>query len=201
MGAKNRVFDSHIPDHIFMGVEAFVNRAAYRQYHAKLYYTRRQKLLDYLGGQCVQCGAKDNLHFDHIDPTKKSFEIKSRMAFTTETKAELDKCQLLCRRHHAEKTARENAGFTHGTVYGWLKAKCRCAACESGYIKWQERRNKARRKREGPNRKSVCGTHSKYAIGCRCLPCKKAHTEWMREYRKKRAIGVIAAAARLERAG
>jgi 5-methylcytosine-specific restriction endonuclease McrA len=43
-------------------------------------------------GQCVQCGSKDNLHFDHILPYSKG---------GTSLKAE--NIQLLCARHNLQK--------------------------------------------------------------------------------------------------
>jgi len=46
-------------------------------------------------GTCVQCGSKDNLHFDHILPYSKG---------GTSLKAE--NIQLLCARHNLEKTDR-----------------------------------------------------------------------------------------------
>ena len=43
-------------------------------------------------GQCVKCGSKDNLHFDHILPFSKG---------GTSLKAE--NIQLLCARHNLQK--------------------------------------------------------------------------------------------------
>lgn len=47
------------------------------------------------GGKCVQCGAKDELHFDHILPFSKGG-----------TSLTVDNVQLLCARHNLEKRDR-----------------------------------------------------------------------------------------------
>lgn len=46
-------------------------------------------------GVCVQCGSKDNLHFDHILPYSKGG-----------TSLKLDNIQLLCARHNLQKSAK-----------------------------------------------------------------------------------------------
>lgn len=46
------------------------------------------------GGKCVQCGASDELHFDHIVPFSKGGTSNSA-----------DNVQLLCARHNLEKSA------------------------------------------------------------------------------------------------
>jgi 5-methylcytosine-specific restriction endonuclease McrA len=116
-----------------------------RDYHREYYRKRRKAIFDYLGGACVICGTTEHLQVDHINPADKSFEIKSRLSVKN-NKAELDKCQLLCRRHHLEKTARENSGFQHGTIYAWMKKKCKCEVCESAKRAWYDERNARRRK-------------------------------------------------------
>jgi 5-methylcytosine-specific restriction endonuclease McrA len=45
------------------------------------------------GGKCVTCGAKDELHFDHIIPFSKGG-----------TSLKADNVQLLCARHNLEKS-------------------------------------------------------------------------------------------------
>jgi 5-methylcytosine-specific restriction endonuclease McrA len=67
----------------------------------------RDMALDYKGGACTKCGysrCKRALSFHHIDPTIKDFGISFR-GFTRswdKTKAELDKCVLLCANCHME---------------------------------------------------------------------------------------------------
>lgn len=73
--------------------------------------TRRHRkiraiLLAEAGGSCVVCGysrCKQNLHFHHVDPSKKSFEMtmargKSEVAY----RAEMLKCVLVCANCHGE---------------------------------------------------------------------------------------------------
>lgn|SRR5665647_547759 len=122
-----------------------------RNYHRAYYHIRRKKLTDYLGGVCVICGMNENLHFDHVDPAKKSFEIKSNLTLNDIVKAELDKCQLLCEYHHKQKTSQENSGFTHGSMYAWMKKKCPCPVCNQAKWLWNDKRNVTRRKGSGYN--------------------------------------------------
>lgn len=117
-----------------------------REYHREYYYKRRQKLLDYLGARCAECGATEQLHFDHIDRTTKNFDIRDNLTLNDEVKAELDKCQLLCKEHHFSKTSKEQSGFTHGTMYGWMKKKCTCNSCIDAKQIWYAERNVKRRK-------------------------------------------------------
>ncbi len=67
----------------------------------------RDMALEYKGGKCCICGYKKSkraLSFHHVDPTKKDFGISYR-GFTRswdKTKAELDKCILVCMNCHME---------------------------------------------------------------------------------------------------
>lgn len=162
-----------------------------RKYHRLYYRKRRQAIFDYLGGKCVKCGATDNLHVDHIDPAKKSFHIGKRCSVNT-IKEELDKCQLLCKDHHLEKTITEKPPFTHGTSYGWMKRKCKCAVCEAAkqaaLTARREKRKIATTYSRGPYSKAVCGTDSMYTKGCRCDDCRQAHTVTARIKRAKAAL-------------
>ena len=66
---------------------------------------KKETLLEHLGGKCVGCGVTENLQFDHIDRTKKSFTIGKCMGYTLEKLIEeADKCQLLCEDCHQYKT-------------------------------------------------------------------------------------------------
>ena len=67
----------------------------------------KQKLIDYKGGRCEECGYdKDSpsaYDFHHRIPSEKSFSISryTRLKFES-LKEEVDKCTLLCCRCHAE---------------------------------------------------------------------------------------------------
>lgn len=76
-----------------------------REYQKKRWAKRKQELIDFLGGKCVKCGSTEELQFDHIDPSTKSFTIASCPTASEERMmAEIKKCQLLCRKCHEEKT-------------------------------------------------------------------------------------------------
>lgn len=70
---------------------------------------RRTILRNRLGGKCVRCGSIENLEFDHIIKETKSFTIGSSLtSFSIEDLIlEADKCQLLCRPCHIEKSHEE----------------------------------------------------------------------------------------------
>ena len=67
---------------------------------------RKEVLIEMLGGKCVSCGAIENLQFDHIDPTTKSFSIAKKYICKAVFE-EVRKCQLLCYNCHLEKTAED----------------------------------------------------------------------------------------------
>jgi predicted transcriptional regulator len=67
---------------------------------------RKRKALDFLGGKCVMCGydkCSAALHFHHLDPAKKDFNISKLRTYSFEVlKKELVKCCILCANCHAE---------------------------------------------------------------------------------------------------
>lgn len=75
-------------------------------YMKSRYFRRREQAIESLGGKCVVCGSVEELEFDHVDPSTKSFSIAK--AFSgwswSRIQVELDKCQLLCRDCHKVKT-------------------------------------------------------------------------------------------------
>jgi len=75
----------------------------------------RERLRAELGGKCTECGSAEDLHFDHIDPTTKSFSISARVRDTSIARLleEVRKCQLLCSEHHKEKTRVEYRATRH----------------------------------------------------------------------------------------
>jgi hypothetical protein len=110
---------------------------------------RKAALTWLLGGSCQRCSCVDGLEFDHVNPTRKSFEVSGRAmdkAWETLVK-EAMKCQLLCHPCHVLKTSKEWKSGVHvphnkvadpGHGSGQLYAKpyrCRCEECCS----WKRR--------------------------------------------------------------
>lgn len=163
--------------------------AGSREYHRRYYKKRRKKIIEYLGGACAVCGSTKELQVDHVDPAEKNFNISQRLTLDNILE-ELAKCQLLCRKHHQEKTARENEGFTHGTSYAWMKKGCTCLVCTEAKHAHYDERNAKRREGEGYSKQRGVdpqrhGTRYRYKLGCRCPACRAAQAAWMREYRKR----------------
>lgn len=94
---------------------------------------RKKWARSYLGGKCVQCGSKDNLEFDHIDPKTKLFNICSSDLSKDKLRDELAKCQLLCKRCHLKKTYTDWHEPTHGTPSMYTNYKCRCDECKRAW--------------------------------------------------------------------
>ncbi len=68
---------------------------------------RKQELINYKGGKCQICGYDkvkflSAFSFHHRDPSQKEFGISSSSKKIESLMAEVDKCDLLCVRCHAE---------------------------------------------------------------------------------------------------
>jgi len=108
----------------------------------------------------------------------------------------IENLQLLSPGENAAKSNRSRPsplkgvekGWSHGTVYGWMKKKCSCGECSAAKRRWLDARNEARRGGgEGRSyQKAVHGSRSMYRKGCRCPLCRQAQTEYAREYRNRR---------------
>jgi hypothetical protein len=76
-----------------------------------------------LGGKCSHLGCEEteNLDFDHIIPGSRVRKISEATNWSlNHFLAEVDKCQLLCKKHHSEKT--KAAGeYAHGERHGNAK--------------------------------------------------------------------------------
>ena len=67
------------------------------------------RVVNRLGGKCARCGCTENLQVDHKDPREKVFEVKSRLSYKwINLIDEVDKCQLLCKPCHKDKTYNED---------------------------------------------------------------------------------------------
>ena len=94
---------------------------------------RLNKAKQYLGSECKICFAKENLEFDHINPNTKVLEITTaimaRCWSQDKLVIELNKCQLLCKKHHLEKTTNSYPKQPCGTYWKYKKYKCKCNPC------------------------------------------------------------------------
>ncbi len=80
------------------------------EYMKERWNRRRSKSIALLGGQCVRCGSRDDLEFDHVDPSTKEFTIAKASSFSeSRFQAEISKCQLLCSDCHKEKTVEDRS--------------------------------------------------------------------------------------------
>lgn len=106
-----------------------------REYFNNRRKERRKKFFDILGGKCQICGSKENLQFDHRDPKTKSFNISEQIDTNiNKLLKELNKCDLLCAKHHRVKT-KMNEDFSlpatqHGSLRMYIHYGCRCKLCK-----------------------------------------------------------------------
>lgn len=110
---------------------------------------KRRWALYVLGGECVECSSKYRLEFDHIEPSKKSYDImKNIWKSYGELERELAKCQILCKSCHIKKTKRDNGQLEkaeHGSPGMYNNYKCRCRPCKDGWAKYTRDRNSLKR--------------------------------------------------------
>lgn len=105
-----------------------------KKYMLKRYHERRAQAFLLLGSKCTFCGATVQLEIDHIDASQKSFPIsKLRSVSKKRYLAELEKCQLLCKDCHVDKSIKErglqrNKGV-HGHLMNYKRYGCRCDDC------------------------------------------------------------------------
>ncbi len=106
------------------------------KWHQQKRAKRKAFCLNYLGGKCVKCNAKEDLEFDHIDPNSVEFRIGCSLEHGMDRLInELDKCQLLCFKCHWAKTRRDRGLCepSHGTASYYNNYKCRCDKCRSAW--------------------------------------------------------------------
>ena len=103
-----------------------------RDYNLERYHRIRNEAVESLGGQCVDCGSRDNLEFDHIDSRSKAFSI-GRLLNVSKAKREeeLTKCQLLCKLCHIAKgdEFKDQSQVDHGQGLSGKK-NCPCSLCK-----------------------------------------------------------------------
>lgn len=101
---------------------------------ARKWLKARKKAWLKRNGPCACCGSWRNLQVDHRDAsTKITHNVWSWRRERREL--ELNKCQVLCRTCHKEKTAREKwEAAPHGTQSKYTSG-CRCAECGEAHNK------------------------------------------------------------------
>lgn len=111
----------------------------YQRYYKKYNDNRRIWAIEYLGGKCTVCHSTENLEFDHIEPSKMSFRIAPNLTMIkSKLIIELKKCQLLCHKHHCDKT-RSDMGWhvpVHGVIAMYSNNGCRCKKCKTAWAKY-----------------------------------------------------------------
>ena len=93
--------------------------------------------------KCVKCGSIQNLQIDHKDPNTKDASLRANhtnsiWSWSRERREkELNKCQVLCKSCHKEKTSAERrAHLKHGMRGMYTKVKCRCTLCREANAKY-----------------------------------------------------------------
>ena len=97
-----------------------------RKYMLERYHKRLKESKDKFGNICSKCENTNQLEFDHIDSSTKTFTIV-KMWYVSEEKfaKELSKCQLLCKNCHIEK---HRSSYHCGTPQRYWTG-CRCSKC------------------------------------------------------------------------
>jgi hypothetical protein len=102
---------------------------------------RRAEAIAERGGKCLRCSSTKSLEFHHRKrSTKKDHKVWSWKE--SRRKAELKKCDLLCRECHAKETAKERGYGTspHGTLTCYQNYRCRCKLCRAANADQEHRR-------------------------------------------------------------
>lgn len=116
----------------------------YRVYMQRLRKERRTMVVSLLGGKCAICGSVDDLEIDHTDRAQKSANVDAALSWSLERLLlEMQKCQLLCRTHHQEKSAVECSVRHGGGASG--KKNCKCVLCRKRKASYMAARKTAKR--------------------------------------------------------
>lgn len=102
-------------------------------------YNKRKFYESLLGGVCVNCGSDKQLEFDHVFPEDMLFRIGNHIDCSIEkVLPELQKCQLLCRSCHINKTIADSGDnlLAHGTAAMYTNHGCRCEQCRAVWSKY-----------------------------------------------------------------
>jgi len=86
------------------------NPEVYKETGRNFKRKKREQLIESLGGRCSICGCKENLELDHINPAHKTMMPSSLVGLAEDNPKrieELKNIQLLCKKHHREKTNKQ----------------------------------------------------------------------------------------------
>jgi len=122
------------------------------KYMRKRRSNRRSSLLELRGSRCEKCGSEDGLEFNHLDRTKKSFNLSGCDLDKSWDRIleELNKCELLCEVCHNKYTADQySSGEIESNFKGLDRISGETVILEHGMTKM-------------------------YNEGCRCSECRYA---------------------------
>lgn len=119
-----------------------------KEYQLKRYHQRRKQAFEKLGNKCIVCGTTVNLDIDHVDYRQKTLAI-NKLWSVAESRfwSEIEKCQLLCIKHHKAKTSLETPErrpITHGKYWAAYKYQCQCDECLQFKIRYNSKRREKR---------------------------------------------------------
>lgn len=124
------------------------------EYMKKRRARRRAILIDMSGGKCDVCNETQFLEFNHRDRKLKCFTLSGRGLDGNWDKIleEHKKCELLCRKHHSEKTRQQymngeivawnknlHGEPVHGTARMYSEHACRCQSCRAAKFAYSKK--------------------------------------------------------------
>lgn len=100
-----------------------------RREYQRMWLSKRRSDWFTVNGPCKKCGSSRNLQVDHVDPKQKI--THNFWSWSPERmNQELEKCQVLCRGCHKEKTLEQRKRTAHGKLCMYQDYKCRCDLCK-----------------------------------------------------------------------
>ena len=121
-----------------------------REYMLRRYHERRRRAVEHLGGACRVCQSVEDLEIDHINKADKTIPLNKLWSIAEDRFwKEIEKCQILCKPCHEEKSikdmGRKRAKGKHGTVSSYRY--CKCKECKAAKQK-SNKENNMRRKQK-----------------------------------------------------
>ena len=122
----------------------FASITARREY-ARLWIARRR--FDFFKDKvCFDCGGKETLELDHVDP---SLKVSHKIWSWSEQRRtqEISKCVVRCHKCHRNKTDRDlNQGYiVHGDYFRGYRNGCRCTECRK--VNSEKRKDERKKKK------------------------------------------------------